>query len=362
MKRKKGPKTFVALLLVGANIASVLVMLLCGFSMRINPVASELFVPFELTFPVYVIVNLVFLLIWAAFSPKYIWVSIAGLVLCFSAVRAYCPINLPNPHPQGCIKVMSYNVKGFSAFEAEKNNRFKNVLEYLSHSDADIICFQEFMYAGNDNGKKIYKTLKRWAYRDSMAYGKENSEGICSRYPILRHYWVYRDSTSHGCISYTLKIGSDTVLVLNNHFASNAISEDDKTMYKNLMEEPQEMNVKGNVHYLSRKVGRVGAKRAVQADSVAAFIQRHSDCPIILCGDFNDSPISYVHYRLTQVLNDAYVASGFGPGISYHDAGMYFRLDNIFCSDHWKAYSAAVDSHIDGSDHYPISCYLKRKE
>ena len=39
---------------------------------------------------------------------------------------------------------------------------------------------------------------------------------------------------------------------------------------------------------------------------------------------------------------------------------MYFRLDNILCSHHWKSYTATVDAEMDASDHYPIFCFLKK--
>ena len=81
-----------------------------------------------------------------------------------------------------------------------------------------------------------------------------------------------------------------------------------------------------------------------------------------MCGDFNDSTLSYVHYRMTRNLNDAYVESGNGPGISYHRSGMFFRLDNILCSHHWRSFGAVVKKCYKMSDHYPVSACLKRVE
>ena len=83
---------------------------------------------------------------------------------------------------------------------------------------------------------------------------------------------------------------------------------------------------------------------------------------IILTGDFNDSPISYVRHRLASVLTDCYVASANGPGISYHYNAFYVRIDNIMCSSHWKPYACRVDNTVKASDHYPIICSLERKK
>ena len=355
-------RKFLTFTLVGANIASILLMWLCAMSATVHPDAFRLLVSFGLTFPFYLAANIFFLLLWAVFSPRYIWLSVAGIAACFSAVRTYCPVNLPDPHPQGCIKVMSYNVKGFCITDHDESHmsRFNAMLDYLRSSHADIVCLQEYQYWPDKKGAKVTAVRNRWPYHDSIHIGT-NALGFWSRYPIIKRQRVPFHAECHGGVAYTLKLPKgDTITVINNHFVSNAISEGDKSLYKNLVKTPGEVNVKSNVGYLTGKIGKAGVRRAQQADSLAAFVER-LHYPVIVCGDFNDSPISYAHHRLTDILDDAYTASGFGPGISYHEAGMYFRLDNILCSSHWKSYSAKVDSKMGSSDHYPITCYLKLK-
>ena len=98
--------------------------------------------------------------------------------------------------------------------------------------------------------------------------------------------------------------------------------------------------------------------RAPQVDAVAKYID-NTPYPVVLCGDFNDNPLSYSRKTLAEKLTDCYVSSGFGPGISYNRHGMFVRIDNIMCSDKWKAYGCKVDKSIHYSDHYPIYCWLK---
>ncbi len=357
-------RKILTLLFAGANVASVLLMWLCAMSATVRPDTFRLLVPFGLTFPFYLATNVFFLLLWAVFSPRFIWISIAGLAASFSAVRTYCPVNLPDPHPQGCIKVMSYNVKGFCITDHDegRDGRLDDMLRYLRSSGADIVCLQEYQFWPDERGAKVAKVRNHWPYHDSIHIGT-NALGFWSRYPIIRRQRVPFHADCHGGIAYTLKLpAGDTVMVINNHFVSNAISDGDKSLYKNLVKTPGEVNVKSNLGYLAGKIGRAGVRRAEQADSLVAFIGKQHDRPVIVCGDFNDSPISYAHHRMTETLDDAYTASGLGPGISYHEAGMYFRLDNILCSSHWKSYSAKVDSKMGCSDHYPIVCYLKLKK
>ena len=82
---------------------------------------------------------------------------------------------------------------------------------------------------------------------------------------------------------------------------------------------------------------------------------------VIVCGDFNDTPISYAHKVFADALTDCYVSSGFGPGFSYHENRMFVRIDHMFCSDEWEPFGAKVDSKVKTSDHYPLICWLKKR-
>lgn len=54
-------KEFTFRILAGANIATIVVMLLIGFSDRINPTAHPLIANLGLFFPVFLVANLAFL-------------------------------------------------------------------------------------------------------------------------------------------------------------------------------------------------------------------------------------------------------------------------------------------------------------
>ena len=75
-----------------------------------------------------------------------------------------------------------------------------------------------------------------------------------------------------------------------------------------------------------------------------------------------DTPISYAHRVIEKGLNDAFTKSGRGLGISYNQNKFYFRIDKILASKNLKPYNCTVDRSIKESDHYPIWCYLKKKD
>lgn len=318
--------------------------------------------PFSLTFPFYVFVNLAFFVFWLVFYIRYVWVPIVGFLIGFSVIRTYCPVNFPDPHPKGSIKVLSYNVEGFSldTYRQKKDSNFVEVLEYLKQSGADIVCLQEYNFTNGKYVDKINEVMHRWAHFDTAFVGKTNCLAICSRFPIIRKEPVTKDFVGHGGIAYYLRMEDDTIVVINNHFASNTISKEDKELYESMVRTPKEVNMKSNIFYFAEKLGKASEQRAAQGDSLSYYI-KGVKYPVIVCGDFNDSPLSYVHNILTDDLQDAYVASACGPGISYHESGMFFRLDNILCSKEWTSFDAKVDNSIAASDHYPIFAFLKLK-
>ena len=146
-----------------------------------------------------------------------------------------------------------------------------------------------------------------------------------------------------------------------NHFESTKLSPEDRSRFKTMVRgDMQRDSARTESRTILSKLMASTARRAPQAAAVARFLDRHKGQSIILCGDFNDSPISYCRHTLAQRLIDCYTDTGNGPGISYHRGGFYVRIDNIMCSTHWTPFACTVDRSIGVSDHYPIHCWLKR--
>jgi endonuclease/exonuclease/phosphatase family metal-dependent hydrolase len=81
-----------------------------------------------------------------------------------------------------------------------------------------------------------------------------------------------------------------------------------------------------------------------------------SPFPVIVCGDFNDTPISYTYSTLKENLVDAFKESGIGIGNSYVGIPSlridYILHDKKFNSYNYKKYKFEL------SDHFPISCSI----
>lgn len=150
--------------------------------------------------------------------------------------------------------------------------------------------------------------------------------------------------------------------LINNHLESNKLDAGDKALYKELLKSPDEEKVKTSGKYLWHKLADAVAIRAAQADSVAKVIAEYGYDRMLVCGDFNDSPLSYARRLIARGLQDAYVERGNGPGFSYNQNLLYFRIDHILAGTDFRILHCEVDRSIRTSDHYPVWCLLEKKE
>ena len=75
--------------------------------------------------------------------------------------------------------------------------------------------------------------------------------------------------------------------------------------------------------------------RAGQALQLEKHISE-SPYPVILCGDFNDTPTSFTYHTLSKKLTDSFIESGKGIGRSYAGKMPSYRIDYIFHDNHFK--------------------------
>lgn len=340
------------------NLLVIAGMNFCAYTSWLPPQEHPEYSYYGLMFPIFLAADALFILFWLIFKWKMVLLPIVGMLLCADSTRAYFPVNLPMEPPKGSLKILSYNVMGFG-----KDNQIaweeNPILNYLLTSEADIICLQEAQKRLIDNA--LDSITQFYPYHNAEL--KADNYMVCfSKFPIdsVREI-TYPSKTNHTYV-YQIRVGADTLLVINNHLESYKLSMADKADYKSIIENykhPERNNSESKYLGLTEKIATHDSVRGLQADSVAAFLHDNQHRNIVLCGDFNSSPISYVHHRLTDYLDDAYTRSGNGPGTSYNRSGMYFRIDHILVSPHIKSYGAQVDKSIAMSDHYPIFCFVK---
>ncbi len=344
--------------LVAACVA-VGLLWLCAFSARISPAMFSWLGVLTLGFPLLLALAVFMLLVMLLTDLRRAWIPLAGLLCCLGSIRSYVPINLPSPPPAGCLKVMTWNTQGFGSAKRDADKKFP-AATYVARSGADILCFQEGFVWG-ENFKDIRRQLSaRLPHWDTLQVG-QNVFGIFSRYPVVGKR-LLAGGQHNGAGVFLVKLAEeDTLRVVNTHLESMRLDKDDRKMWSDMVHQPDTADISQTKQKkLLSKLAASAAIRAEQADRVGDYIFRHRNDPLIVCGDFNDCPVSYAHRRIGKGLTDAFAATGNGVARTYNRDAIYVRIDHLFCSDHWKPYSCHVDDTVKLSDHYPVICHLKR--
>lgn len=345
-----------------ANWLVIVLMTITGYAYLFNPLTHSLLSAIGVLFPVFLTLNIFFLIFWVLVKFKYSYIPILGLVLCYVPTHQYVPLNIQSKVPKGSLKILSYNIQGFGYEPGDETRNEENpIVQYIANSKADIVCLQEAPKWRIEN--EIDSVLNPiYPYQSQMVH--ESSGDVLtlySKYPIISTERIPFDSEINLSVAYRIKVDNDTILVVNNHLESNKMTKADKVGFKNM--------VKGNISnsgtkqessLLLNKLALAAQKRAVQVEAVVGVLKKYAHLPQIVCGDFNEWPNGYAANSFQKTLTNSFVETGNGAGWSYHRSGMYVRIDNILCSKQFKPYKAKVDSKIKTSDHYPIYCYLER--
>lgn len=258
---------------------------------------------------------------------------------------------------RGAVKVMTYNVRSF--YGEDGRSSVDSVLRLIVAQDPDIVCLQEF----NDRlaGLSEHFALLDEKY-ESAVFGRTQAPDsifgaplvIFSKYRILRTGVALTPGTS---VWADVSMGDDTVRVFNNHLRSTAIKADDNdylTNHRYLSDTAGERKIRSIVTRLRDN----SVLRAAQVDSIAAVVARTRGRKIV-CGDFNDTPMSYVYNRMSDGLNDAFRISGKGYSHTFRGFFNTLRIDYVLSSDAFETLAYEVPE-VNYSDHLPVVVRLGR--
>lgn len=344
------------------NVVVIIAMVVFGYGGHLNPEHHPRLAAMTLLFPAALVANTAMLAIWLVTCWKGTVIPLIGYLICFPPIRTYLPLNPQKDLPEGTIKVISWNIYLFALGDTVGHTHPS--IQYLIDSDADIICLQE---ADHSTVRYQYDHILRPHYPYYHQYNHKKSGDnmvLFSRFPILSDELIPYHSDSNLSLAYVLDINGRKTLVVNNHLESNMLNRNERDGFTQMMKgKMQKDAARRESRNLLTKLGHAAQTRASQARTVADYIAkaRREGMSVIVCGDFNDNPLSYAHHTICRDLTDCHTAAAFGPGFSFNRNRMFVRIDNIFCSDEWQPYNTTVDRSITTSDHYPIVCHLKYK-
>ncbi len=356
-------KSLIVKILLTLNTLIIIAMLMTGFAYVLDPRTWSYLAIAGYAFPFFSLANVAFTVVWAVVRKRCLLLPFVGFVACYVPMNKFFPLNLGKDAPEGSLKVMTFNTEQLGAkweYTNDENVQVRrNMLKYIADSDCDVVCLQEVC-------------VNKWVTMDidsiirpAMPYieAKEwcgNKMMILSKHPITKCERIAYESEGNFTYAFYLDVEGRELIVVNNHLETNHFSVEEKAnigrMVKGGMER-EEMHEKSR--FVLRKLVDAATIRAPQADAVATFISMHAGRRMIVCGDFNDIPLSYANSTIAGNLTDCYTATANGPGFTYNKNGMFVRIDNIMCSPEFTPYACHVDKTCTDSDHYPMISWIK---
>lgn len=297
--------------------------------------------------PALIVGNVVMLLVWLV-QRRWHWLAIPALTLlcCVKYTATLYSFGWgydDSPEMPG-LNIATYNVHGFdrevSGFKAQE------ILQVMRKQDVKILCLQEYYdISGDKLNSDSYKE-----YFPHMAKGRDDMV-IYSCYPILRSEMIDFGQTNNSGMWADIDVEGNIVRMFNVHLETTGVN---RTIHK--MSKTRNLGKSVTDNTLIKSIFDAYtagmANRARQAEQVADII-RHTEMPVILCGDFNDVPYSYVYETLLgDRLVDGFTECGKGLMVTMADKKKA-RIDYIF---HDKSISslAYYKKDINYSDHYPV--------
>lgn len=356
-----------------ANILAAIALSLSLLAAHVNPANWWWLSLFGLGFEILLVINLAFLIYWAVQRKRKFLLSFILFVLGIGKVMGIIQFHPFTATPKtlvknGYTKVMSFNVRLFDLYNWFHNSETRNkIFRFLNDESPDIICFQEFY--SSENKKLHFKnddTLKsllnaRYAQIEYTITLRETDHwGIAtySKFPIINKKTVHFSKKGGSVFIYSdIKIGADTIRVFNAHLESVKFGWKDYHFIENINKDDVEQDeIAGSLNIL-RRLKRAFIVRAKQIQVMKDSVQA-SPYPVIVCGDFNDTPSSYTYAHISKGLKDSYRISGNGLGKTYSGPFPSFRIDYIFHDPRIESggYQTIREKL---SDHYPIVTYIK---
>lgn len=350
------------------NILAILLLFSSFLAWKVSPLKTNLFSYIGLAFGIVFFVNVLYLVVWLLFSKwKLALISLLALIICHNPIFTFFPMHLfPKKVPEKTIKVLSYNVQSFIN-EYKKDAPKHPTLEFIASTDADIVCLQEYFASKTGQAlisqRDINRILNKYPYRSITgleASGKYHTLGLAcfSKNPIESTQEVVFKSSFNGAALYTININGNKYTVANVHLETNSITAEDKKLYADFIQNNDSVRLESVTSNIRRRLGKAYRLRVEQVQKVKSLIDEQQNEGVIICGDFNDTPISYTYAQMKKGLVDSYATTAFGPGITYHEDFFLFRIDYIMHSKNIQSYRAKVDK-VKYSDHYPIHTFLK---
>ncbi|MCR5657737.1 MAG: endonuclease/exonuclease/phosphatase family protein [Bacteroidales bacterium] len=342
----------------------LLAMALSVINAYINPQHFIWTTMFGLAFWEILIYNVLILFFLLMLKSRKAWISVLALIVAIPGFGKSYSMG-KKVEADNSIRIMSYNVHQFKHVDGETDREsFANqVINMVREQNPDILCCQEFEgYISKMTRPKCIELFAEGAGFQYVYYNRKSNYGgnvVFSKYPIAK---VSEDSgfgkeNTYG-VMVSVNAGEKGLFhVANVHLLSYMITDSEIEVLTNTSER-QNLDTIGKT--VLHKLSYAFQKRSEELKDVLEGMPP-IEGPIIVCGDFNEPPLSY-NYRQMQKAGFVDTFTKVGRGIKPTYAGKLplLRIDYVWANDgvtplNFKRYRYKA------SDHYPIMLDFKIK-
>ena len=302
-----------------------------------------------LVLPLFLLLNALFFLYWLIQFKRQIILSALVLLMGITFINKFFKFTAVDlPPSENDFVVMSYNVRLFNLFDwLPRTDVVSYIRTFVNDKNPDILCIQEFSYSANID-------LKVYPHHYVFMQGNKIKTGqaIFSKFPIIDEGNLVFPKSNNNVIFADIKKGKDIVRVYNMHLQSIKISPDVNEISENIDEINQDKS-----QLVFKRISIAFRKQQQQAEIIMNH-KNQCNYPVIICGDMNNSPFSYVYRSIKGKLNDTFEEAGSGFGKTYNFKYYPARIDYIFADPKMKVKSFENFPDFVNSDHYPIMTRL----
>ncbi|MFD2939685.1 endonuclease/exonuclease/phosphatase family protein [Flavobacterium notoginsengisoli] len=330
-----------------------IVLTVLTFSVYILPFLAPKSFPLlsvlTLFMPAFFVANALFFIYWGIQFKKRLILSGLVLLTGITFISKFYKFSAKEyVQDEKDFSIMSYNVRLFNVFKwLDRDDIPENIKAFIDEKDPDILCIQEY-------SNSAHLDLKVYPHRYIFIDGKKIKTGqaIFSKFPIIDEGKIVFPKSDNNVVYADIKRGKDVIRVYNMHLQSIKISPD----VSEISDDIDNVNQKKS----QRIYGRISKGFTQQQEQAEIFKEHIKKCkyPIIICGDMNNSPFSYVYRSIKGKLKDAFEEAGEGFGATYKFKYYPARIDYIFTDSKMKVKQFESFSDFENSDHYPIMTRL----
>ncbi|MCB9261093.1 MAG: endonuclease/exonuclease/phosphatase family protein [Flavobacteriales bacterium] len=305
---------------------------------------------FGLSHLVWLLLSLVFLLITfilKSSSWKYSLVALLLGIPFFNRTYSFGKSSTQNTD----IKIVSFNTYALGGYP---KNTSTQIDSYLNSTNADVAALIEWRSEYGKISKQNFPHQKTL----NLTEVNFNKMLIVSKYKIVHSGLIDFGMKTYNLAGFVdLDVHGKVIRMYVVHLESSQLKPKD---YHELKEVDFDTSYNRKAKNVVQKLKTSWQKRANQA----LIIQQHIEqCPhpVVLVGDFNDTPQSFVYQTLKSNKKDAFMQAGHGFETTFLKPFPLLRIDHILYDSHFDCVKYGSTKQI-FSDHKLIFAELKVKE